>query len=446
MEAPKKHLPLVTALPLLAAGVVWAWGGAWGDPASAVEARFLALLVAGVGTAVAVLATRPGWEVLATALGAPLAALAVTPGPARGAAVLAVLTLALAVAAARALPRALTSAGEALDPRRIAAVLLPLAIGLQLIARGSLLLAPPGLVRTSVVLLALPVVAGLAGTELVRTAGAARGLAAAAAAFALGGGWWPGNVLALGVLALGWCYRPASVPAEWLRRTALLGGLALLAYLAPRLGALSLGVGLLALVLPLLGSRVADLAGALAFVVALAAAYPWHRPQPLAALAAIPRLALGAIPRLSLGSGEAVVGNYAPVRLDRSTPHFAQTLDRPRTFSEVVVDTSLALAAGVPAGTPVATLRLFGAAGREDSFTLRVGSETGEWAARRPGVDAQAPAPLVAWIDPGRFFGQRYRARWQLDSAVAVDRLELHRRPDLPDAVEIHLFRLELVP
>jgi hypothetical protein len=460
VETPRDTLPALIAVPLLGAGVLVAWGSVLADPAAGVEAGFLALLVAGVGVAVAVLAPRPGWEATGGTLVAVLAGMAVIPGPARGAAVMATLALALGAAGARAC-RAVTL-DIPVDGRRSAAVFIPLAIGLQLLARGGVLLDPPGFLRSLVVLLALPVTAGLAVAGLALWAGAARALAAGAVLFALGGGWWPGNVVAGVALAIAWGFRPArrpaatleaqveqpspprprsasrpaSVPADLVRGGALLGALALLVYLAPLFGLLCLAAGLVALISPALGGRVAAALGALALAVALAASYPWLQPRPLVALAALP----GAL----FHSGDMLVGDGPPLTLDIREASYRRALNPAWPASAIALDTSLARAAGLPAGTPVATVEIHDADGRLQSFTLRVGSETGEWAARRPGLNAPAPAPLLAWIDPGRFFGQRYRAIWRLEPGFAVDRVELRRRPDLPVEVELTLFCLEL--
>ncbi|MDX1996224.1 MAG: hypothetical protein SF066_00785, partial [Thermoanaerobaculia bacterium] len=209
METPKEPLPLVIAVPLVGAGVMALWGGVGRDASAAVEAAFLALLVAGVGAAIAALAPRPGWEAVGGTVAAVLAGLAVAPGPVRGASVVALLALALAAAAARAVPRSLGLSGEPVDLRRALAVLIPVAIGLQLLARGGVLLDPPGLLRTGIVVVALPVAAAVALAELARVAGGLRALAVGGALFAVGGGWWPGTVLAAGVLAFGAAVRPA---------------------------------------------------------------------------------------------------------------------------------------------------------------------------------------------------------------------------------------------
>lgn len=433
METPKEPLPLVIVVPLVGAGVLALWGGVTRDASAGVEAGFLALLVAGVGAVIAVLAPRPGWETVGGTLAAVLAGLAVAPGPLRGASVAALLALAFTAAAARAVSRSLGLSGEPVDLRRALATLIPVAIGLQLLARGGVLLDPPGLLRTGVVVVALPVAAAVALAELARGVGGVRALAVGGALFALGGGWWPGTVLAVGVLA---CAADLRV-GRLLRGVIAIALLGLLTLLATRLGVTALAVGLGVLLLPGRAWITSSL-GVVAILVALLSGYPWLRTQPLHSLAAAPAALFS--------RGESLLADGPPLRLDATTASFRHELAVPRRVARVVLDSTLVRAAGLAAGTPVATVVVAGADGEENELPLRVGTETGEWAARRPGMSAAAPEPTLAWIDAGRFFGQRYRARWDVPSPRTIVRIEVRRRPDLPAEVELHLFRLELVP
>lgn len=297
------------------------------------------------------------------------------------------------------------------------------------------------------------------------------------------------------------------------------GGLALAAVLlalaaargVPVAGPLAAPLALGALAIERRGARAATQAvwaGILLAVTAVASAYPWLRPAPVAAalalfgfevtwpyaLAAAAGLALlalgamrwvgwrgarGALPRLAgcavalaaagllvmaiprrgalliadqaveLGSGRTVWRGTAG---GDGTPRSVRA-------REVLIDSSLANAGGLAAGTPVATLRLAGAhgQGRPLTWTLRVGDDTGEWAAGRADLAAAglapAPARWLSWVaEGGEFFGGRYRAerriepRRALADEAAVETAELRLRPDLPPGVTLTVFHLELRP
>jgi len=116
----------------------------------------------------------------------------------------------------------------------------------------------------------------------------------------------------------------------------------------------------------------------------------------------------------------------------------------------VVLDSALANAAGLPRGTPVATLRLKSPRGADRVWTLRLGEETGEWAAGRPDLAparAASPDPWLSWVAAdGVFFGRRYRAVHRLQSPPRANLLEVALRPDLPPEVALTLFHLEIRP
>jgi hypothetical protein len=100
-------------------------------------------------------------------------------------------------------------------------------------------------------------------------------------------------------------------------------------------------------------------------------------------------------------------------------------------------------------GTTVATFELIDAAGEKHHWPIRVGIESGEWAARRPDVMAlagfEAPDPWISWVAPdGGLFAQRYRAVWNLPARVEAEQLAIRRSPDLADEVSMAIFHLEL--
>jgi hypothetical protein len=152
---------------------------------------------------------------------------------------------------------------------------------------------------------------------------------------------------------------------------------------------------------------------------------------------------------LALPPAGKVLVEGAPVVVDRERAKRGLWLEEPRV-SAVVVDSQLVNAAGLGAGTLVATLRLTDPAGAVHEHPLRAGEETGEWAARRPDV-AALPGLAVppAWrsrVDPGGFFAQTYRDRWRLAEPAGATYVEVERAPDLPPEVVLLLFRVELVP
>ncbi|HEX6202729.1 MAG TPA: hypothetical protein VF100_06990, partial [Thermoanaerobaculia bacterium] len=180
-------------LPPLAAGIAFATFAAHQlDPHAAAETAYLALLATALLAALAAVEAAPGrGRRDAGGLGTAAAALAVLAGwalpagPGRGVAVLALLVGALAVAAGRRL-------GE-----RGGALLLPLALALQLLVRSDRLLAPEVDGRLLAGLVGLPVVAAAAAAFLAARAGRGPALVAAATAALLGPGF---TVLGTGAL------------------------------------------------------------------------------------------------------------------------------------------------------------------------------------------------------------------------------------------------------
>jgi hypothetical protein len=153
-------------------------------------------------------------------------------------------------------------------------------------------------------------------------------------------------------------------------------------------------------------------------------------------------------------AGSPLLGDEALV-LDRAHPEWTGTLPRAARArgglgATVVLDSALANAAGLPRGTPVATVRLRSPRGPERVWTLRLGVETGEWAAGRPDLAparAASPEPWLSWVAAdGVFFGRRYRAVHRLEVPPEASRLEVTLRPDLPPEVALTLFHLEVRP
>ena len=80
---------------------------------------------------------------------------------------------------------------------------------------------------------------------------------------------------------------------------------------------------------------------------------------------------------------------------------------------------------------------------------IRVGVESGEWAAERADVRQipgfSAPSAFLSWVDTsGTFFGQRYRSVWDFPQPLEVQEIEILMAPDAPEDAVVTLFRLEL--
>jgi hypothetical protein len=183
------------------------------------------------------------------------------------------------------------------------------------------------------------------------------------------------------------------------------------------------------------------------------------------ALPAAP-LALLLLPALLGARVLSVLLEWPPLTLSAADPRFERTtepLALPRQLPrQLVIDSALAHAGTLAAGTPVALVRLRSAEDDRAVFerTLRVGEDTGEWSAGSPALRA-APAPepyLVAIAPPGGFFAKRYRSVIELDgsralavggprsASSATKRFELtvERDAGLPAAVTLTLFGLRL--
>ena len=86
-------------------------------------------------------------------------------------------------------------------------------------------------------------------------------------------------------------------------------------------------------------------------------------------------------------------------------------------------------------------------------WPLRVGHETGEWAASRPDlaghIGFKAPAPWISWVAPdGGFFAHRFRSRFTLPPGdtppVKASRIRIRRGDELPPETRLSIYRLEL--
>ena len=328
---------------------------------------------------------------------------------------------------------------------RLARVVLP---ALVLAAVFALVPHPVGNLR--LVLLALPL---LPAAVLSAGLGSARGLAAAflavAGADALGGSSALAPAVALGALAaLG---DPAR--ERWL------------AYAQAAWSGLLLGA------------------------VALCAAYPWLRPEPLRAALAlfgaepttagavglllpVALLAFGLVLAgerrrwLALWSAAAIAIVFAALAAHgagRRTPLVAtelvlvgeteQHLALPAgtVGRRLIVDSALLDGAALPFGTPVAEVALEHAGGSVERLTLRAGSDTGEWAARRADLRAAglaaAPEAWVSWVagTAPPIFGQRYRARFALSIDGALQSVVVRRAATLPPEARVVIYDLEIV-
>lgn len=229
--------------------------------------------------------------------------------------------------------------------------------------------------------------------------------------------------------------------------------------------------------------------GALLAATVVAAAYPWlrHRPSravleavgleasgaaPLAVAAGASLLVVAAVlvpggsrlrARGALLAGVlllAVLLGQGPGTTLLGNPGVLLSTDEPRVelaatsateegmpLSQLAVFGSLAHAAMVADGTPVARVGLMRGEAEVASWTLRAGEDLAEWAARRPDVAAELahrpPSPWSTWVAGDDLYGQTYRALHRFDAPVRADRLVVERAPDLPPGVTVHVRRLE---
>lgn len=113
----------------------------------------------------------------------------------------------------------------------------------------------------------------------------------------------------------------------------------------------------------------------------------------------------------------------------------------------LVVDSQLAFAADLEAGTTVAEVEVRGDADQVIGvFALRAGIDTAEWAAAAPGVEAPAGPRWISWIAPSQTsLGSRSRTRLALHDDVPIRAIRVTRADTLPPQVllTIHGVALE---
>ena len=541
-------------VPLAAYLALVAYGSTQSDPAGRAESEFLSLLIAGVLAVMAALgAAAPGGrrapELPVTALLATATVWIAYQGPPRGAVVSLVLIVGFAVVAARALldERGRLRSGEGLE----LAVTAPLALGVQLLMRGDLLLVAAGDARLVVSLLGLPVAAAAATSVLASDIGRRRALLAAGVVVVLAPGWTTTSTLALVALAAGSYFSDGTRPKAlrwaavavlallpfWNLPKGLLFVIGAMAVAAPSMAGASMllvGVVAVALIFPQahgpvvavrwwlgavllvpaavlagpagrwqlrVGALVAlaaamvskapeAMAGGLAVAVlaapsagvaatlqriwcavlvagtTLLAAYPWVREDPrgdllgllgfenevsalLAALVGVAGLGYAfdrfgdEIPRwlrrpvliaclfLTLGVGRQVVAvsgttvlidSYQPVTLAAADGAWQGSFGGP--VRGLALDSHLTGGVPIGPGLEVAAIELQTTDGSTIAeWSLRVGRETGEWAASRPDLAShigfRAPASWISYVAPGGgFFAHRFRARFDLTEAL----------------------------
>lgn len=375
--------------------------------ASRAETLYLAKMAMLVAVSVAALSPRR-WGGLATAAVLVLAALIVVPpGPARPVLVMAGLAGLFSLTALARL-RELSMHGEE-GWHRSAATSFALAFGTQVLLRPEVGLGSLAASGGWVDLLLAPTLAAvgiiaLATTTSLPLAGALGALVAAA-----GPGWTPRSLLLIVALVAGtWLLaRTRFALPGWTR--SLLTVLAVPTFLG----------------------------------CSILAAYPWVREAPLASAARLLASGLVVSPALVLLEGSEVA-----LDVPRETVG-ADLADLPAT--RIVIDSRLANAALLPAGTVVATFHLRDAEGREYELPLRAGLETGEWAARRADVASlpgfAAPDAHRVEIEPGgAFFGSTYRSLWTLPAPVTARHIEVSRAESVPANLVIAISRVEIRP
>ncbi len=570
MSTNARFSPASVAIVLAAGASLFLLAAAQADPQAATETRYLALWSTALLLCAAGLAVRPSLGLASSALLLVMAGWMVPAGPARAA------TFGMLLIASLGLALFQRLAGEDAEPDW--SLLIPVALGAQLLSRSDQLLGNPTEPKTLVGLVVLPVVAAWALGLLGKSRGIGLALLIGGACLVLVPGWSVAVILSLAGVALA----SASIAGEtnrWIR----LSGLALLTAAAytwhPGLPAVILLTALLiaagerwmgaaavalavaialvllpgvrawdesllqaglllvllpaaplvgrkdwprvmtALLLAFLAARTVPFPGALAAPLAavalalpregtyvtlqriwtgtllagtlLLAAYPWLRAEPLSdtlrllgaggdwnsvlgvvigflvmgwlvdkaqtrrrrvllpAGVALTVLAVAAFLQLPPAGVYSLAG--APIVLTSEQHEVVRDLELDTPVRSVVIDSYLENSTSLATGTPVAELLLEMEKGDPVRWLLRVGIESGEWAARREDVAIQegfqAPPPWLAWIPgDGKIFAQRYRARWNPPASARATRLTIKRRPELPPGVGIAILDLEIRP
>lgn len=140
-----------------------------------------------------------------------------------------------------------------------------------------------------------------------------------------------------------------------------------------------------------------------------------------------------------------------PAVLTPAQHEIVRELELDVPVGSVVVDSYLENSAQLATGTPFGELKLETEDGSTQRWILRVGIESGEWAARREDVASRegfvAPPVWFTWIPAGgEIFAQRYRAHWDLPAPTRATRLSFTHLPELPPEVGIAILNLELQP
>jgi hypothetical protein len=170
-----------------------------------------------------------------------------------------------------------------------------------------------------------------------------------------------------------------------------------------------------------------------------------HLGRYLRAEAALAAAAFAGLLPFLLPAGTLVTAGRT-VLLDASRPVW-ETSVPPGPVQALVIESSLSNSSPLAPDTTVATVRLVGVGGPGTSWPLRVGQDTGEWAARRADVEKQSlsrpPEPWVSWV-AGDFLAQRYRSRHDLPAPERAARLRIERAPGLPADLVIALHGVEV--
>jgi len=270
-------------------------------------------------------------------------------------------------------------------------------------------------------------------------------------------------------------------PAQRLRAATGLALAAVAGLVLPAGAALTAPLVAIAAALPKRGRKLRIQAGWLGLVsicAGLAAIFPWLRPVPLESAlgwmglqleietAAIALLAFWLVATLARRSPAtrriplAAIGLILVAAVLLANPQQrllvskAFVLDSEassRSFPldleihSITIDSYVSNAAQLADGTLIGRIVLEGEGGAERVLPLALGRETGEWAARRPGLEPVSPAlaPWISWLAPdGAYFAQRYRANWTVGTAVSGRGFRVELEDSLPKDVSLAVFRI----
>jgi hypothetical protein len=185
------------------------------------------------------------------------------------------------------------------------------------------------------------------------------------------------------------------------------------------------------------------LLGAIALGSGLAGALPWNARRPVErALQLVVRPPFRVVATPVLGRGRTAHAG----RPQFEAPFAASGAPTRRVpVGAVEITSYVTNSAALPCGTRVADVVLVEGRRERARFPLRLGLETGEWAAARPDVAAASacPAPPAHWSwipTEGRFLGSTFHARLEPEAAAVADRLRFELAPGLPDGVAVSIF------